>query len=291
MAPQAPWSPTAHAFAQHQFSHVVNFWKQGRQANFRLEVLPGGQAELNLTFKLPPASQVIPPPSHVPPVPAPQRPIPPLFPRGSFSQQSGTHHSQKKTSSRQCKSYWRSVQHRAVLAAPSLPPPENGSLREAAQACVQRLQAASALPVSNQNANKRPLPDSPSALSPSHLPPLAQRIRSDIQVGESEIESPEKEMLRSPPCPENSPYPISPCTNGLPSPAPLVFTPEPPEKSRCLNCEAEMTPDHQSVITDNDSDWEDIENERDLYPTLDLDSEKWADNFTNSIRRFHESNT
>ena len=52
-----------------------------------------------------------------------------------------------------------------------------------------------------------------------------------------------------------------------------------------------MTPDHQCVVTDNDSDWEDIENERDLYPTLDLDSEKWADNFTNSIRRFHESNT
>ena len=83
------------------------------------------------------------------------------------------------------------------------------------------------------------------------------------------------------------------CTNGLPSPAPLVFTPEPPEKSRCLNCEAEMTPDHQCVVTDNviDSDWEDIENERDLYPTLDLDSEKLADNFTNSIRRFHESNS
>ena len=62
-----------------------------------------------------------------------------------------------------------------------------------------------------------------------------------------------------------------------------------------MNCEAEMTPDHQCVVTDNDtvidSDWEDIENERDLYPTLDLDSEKWADNFTNSIRRFHESNT
>ena len=25
MPPQAPWSPTAHAFAQHQFSHEVNF--------------------------------------------------------------------------------------------------------------------------------------------------------------------------------------------------------------------------------------------------------------------------
>ena len=59
MPPQAPWSPTAHAFAHHQFSHVANFWKQGRQASFRLEALHSGQAELNLTFQLPPASEVI----------------------------------------------------------------------------------------------------------------------------------------------------------------------------------------------------------------------------------------
>ena len=45
---------------------------------------------------------------------------------------------------------------------------------------------------SEQSANKRPFPDSPNAPSPSHLPLLAQRIRSDIQVGESEVESPEK---------------------------------------------------------------------------------------------------
>merc|ERR1712130_769607 len=57
-----PWSPTAHTFAQHQFSHVVNFWKQSCQASFRLEALPGGQAVLNLTFQLPDASEVIPPP-------------------------------------------------------------------------------------------------------------------------------------------------------------------------------------------------------------------------------------
>ena len=60
MTPPAPWTPTAHAFAQHQFSHVANFWKQGRQASFRLEALPSGQAELNLTFHLPAASEVIP---------------------------------------------------------------------------------------------------------------------------------------------------------------------------------------------------------------------------------------
>ena len=58
MVPQAPWSPTAQAFAHHQFSHVVNFWKQGRPASLRLEALPGGRAELSLTFQLPPASEL-----------------------------------------------------------------------------------------------------------------------------------------------------------------------------------------------------------------------------------------
>ena len=141
MPPQAPWSPTAHAFAQHQFSHVANFWKQGRPASFQLKALPGGQAELNLAFRLPSASQVIPPPSHVSSVPAPQRPIHPLFPKGCSPQRSSSEFaSQKKVSSRQRKSYRRSVLHRAALAAPSLPPPKDGSLRQAAQACVQRLQ-------------------------------------------------------------------------------------------------------------------------------------------------------
>lgn len=225
MAPQAPWSPTAHAFAQHQFLHAANFWKQGRPASFRLEVLPGGQAELNLTFRLPSASQVIPPPSHVSPVFAPQLPIPPLFsnacfPKGSGGADSKTKQaSPKKFSSRLRKSYQRSVLHKAVLAAPSLPPPAKGSLRQAAQACIQRLQAVPALPVSK----KRPFSVSPISPSPSILPPLAQRIRTDIQIEESELESPEKEILRSPPFLENSPSPISPlhkeapfaCTPGL----------------------------------------------------------------------------
>ena len=299
MSHPAPWSPTAHAFAQHQFSHVANFWKQGLQASFRLEALPGGQAELNLTFQLPPASEVIPPPSHVFPVHAPQRPIHPLFPQSCFPQKSDAdpktkHASQKKVSSRQRKSYRRSVLHRAALAAPSLPPPKTGSLRQAAQACVQRLQAVS---VNTQGAKKRPYPDSPSAPSPSNLPPLAQRIRSDIQVGESEPDSPEKEILRSSHSPENSSPRISPCAKGFPLPAPLVFTPVPPKKSSCLNCEAEMKPDHQCEATDIDSSWEDVESEgsdaqseQNLHPTLDLESEDWAEKFTNSIRRFHGSN-
>ena len=91
---------------------------------------------------------------------------------------SKTKHASKKASSKQRKSYQRSVLHRAALAASSLPPPKIGSLRQAALACVQRQQAVSASPV----AKKRPLPDSPSALSPSNLPPLSQRIRKDIQI-------------------------------------------------------------------------------------------------------------
>ena len=292
MPPQAPWSPNAHAFAHHQFSHVTNFWKQGRQASFQLEALPGGRAELRLTFQLPPASEVVPPPSNVFHVP-PQRPIHPLFPNGCFPQGSAAVSktkppaSQKKVSSRQRKSYRRSVLHRAALAVPSLPSPKNGSLRQAALACVQRLHADSAFPVGTQSAIKRPLPSSPTAPSSSSLPPLAQRIRKDIQVGDSEVESPEKETLRSPPFSENSPSLISPSSKGLPSPAPLVFTPVQSKKSSCMNCEAEMTPDHQCEATDSDSNWEDVENENDLYPTLEVDSEDWAEKFTNNIRRYH----
>lgn len=250
MPSQAPWSPTAHAFAQHQFNHVTSFWKQGRPARFQLEALPGGHAKLNLTFELPPASDVVPPPFHALPVPDRQHrhPIPPLFPTGCFPQGFGADKScdsKKKVSSRRRKSYRRSVLHRAALAAPSLPPPMNGSLRQAALASVQRQQADAALPMSTQSAKKRPLPDSPSATFPSNLPPLTQRIRKDIQVGEGENESPEKEVLRSSPFLENSPSPLSPCVKGIPSPAPLVFTPvlpdSWPEKQSCRNCNAMTT--------------------------------------------------
>ena len=248
MATQALWSPTAQAFAHHQFSHVVNFWKQGRQASFQLEALPGGRAQLNLTFQLPAAPEVVPPPFHVSPAPTHQRPMHPLFPGGYSPKGPKTKPAaQKKVSSKQRKSYWRSVQHKAALAAPSLPPPKNGSLRQAALASVQRLESVSALPVSTQRAKKRPLPDSPNTPSPSSFPPLAHRIREDIQVGESEVESPEKEVLRGTPLLENSPSPISPSLKCIPSPGPLVFTPE-KLNLNCLNCDVKMTPDHQCDI-------------------------------------------
>ena len=141
MAPQAPWSPTAHAFAQHQFSHVSNFWKQGRPASFRLEALPGGQAQLSLTFQLPSASEVIPPPSHVFPVPASLRPITPLFPRGCASKktpvvQANTKFSQEQVSCKRRKSYRRAVLHRAATTALSLPPARENTLRSLASTVV-----------------------------------------------------------------------------------------------------------------------------------------------------------
>ena len=228
----------------------------------------GGRAGLNLTFQLPPASEVVPPPFH--PVPVNQRPIRPLFPGGFFPQGPASDPKtkpvpQKKVSSKQRKSYRRSVLHRAALAVPFLSPPKDGSLRHAALACVQQLQGASASPVSTQSANKRPFPDSPTAPSPSHLPPLPQRIRSDILIGESEVESPEKELLRSSPLLENSLSLGSPCdrpcVKGFPSPAPLVFTPcKIPEVAeivkvplstaegsviKCSNCDGPMGASHQ----------------------------------------------
>ena len=275
MPPQAPWSPTAHAFAQHQFLHVANFWKQGRQASFRLEALPCGKAELNLTFQLPPAFDVVPPPTHVSSVPAPQRPIHPLFPKGCFPKKSVVSRIVKsknpqgsgdqpvpaspKVCSRQRKSYRRSVMHRAALATSSLPPPMNGSLRQAASACVNRLQAERPLPVNNPSSGKRTLSSSPSAPSPTNCSPLAQRMRSDFQINENEVESPEKEALRSQSSPESSLSPLSPqSVKSFPSPAPLIFTPTkineeaetPVEKPvNCSNCEEPMSSTHQCCVT------------------------------------------
>ena len=286
MPPPAPWTPTAHAFAHHQFSQVANFWKQGREASFWLEALPGGRAELNLTFKLPSASEVIPPPSYVPPVPSHQRPIQPLFPKGYFPQGSDLKSKPippKVASKRQRKNYRRSVLHRAALAAASttLPPPKTGSLRQAASACVQRLQADPALQVDTQTVKKRPLD---STTSPSNISPLAQRLRSDFKIGDSEIESPEKELLRSQPSPEKPPSPISPSSaKGFPPPAPLAFTP----------AKLKEDVEEPAFESHDDSDWETVEeSENDSendFPTIDVNCEDWAEKFTESIQRFHNS--
>ena len=57
----------------------------------------------------------------------------------------------------------------------------------------------------------------------------------------------------------------------FPSPAPLAFTPSKvsSEKSRCLNCDAEMTLDHQCKVLNSDSNWEDVESDDNMYPTID----------------------
>ena len=175
-------SPTA----EDQLSHVTNFWRQGRAAEFQLN-LPNGQAELCLTFQLPSPSEIIPPPFN-PALSNPPRDLvrSPHFPRPTFT-------SPKAASKRQRKHYYCSVVHRATKAASSLPPPEKGSLHEAALACVKRQQADQALQV-NKSKRKRQ--------APSNSSPLAKRMRSDFQIDESEVdqvESPENELLRSHP--------------------------------------------------------------------------------------------
>ena len=102
--------------------------------------------------------------------------------------------------------------------------PKNGSLCQANLVSVQRLQADSASPANTQSTKKRSYSesDSPNARSPSKFSPLAQRIRSDLQIGE---ESPGKELLRTQPSPLKSSSPSSPRVMGFPPPAPLAFTP------------------------------------------------------------------
>ena len=225
-APHFGWSPTAEDFTKHQLSHVTNFWRQGRTAEFQLKAMPSGRAELRLTFELPPPSESIPPPIN-PAFCAPPRNLgTPTFPQGVQESETDPKPSLPRVTSRQRKNYRRSVLHRAKLAASSLPPPRNGSLRQAAQACVQRLQADPTSQVSILSARKQAPSRSPSPPSPSNRSPLAQRMRTDFQIGEQEMESPERESLRSQSYPEKTPsLPISPSVRGFPPPAPLSFTP------------------------------------------------------------------
>ena len=58
----------------------------------------------------------------------------------------------------------------------------------------------------------------------------------------------------------------------------------------CCNCDAQMTLNHQCEAGESDSSWEDIENEQELYPTLDMESDDWAEKFTNNIRDYHGVN-
>ena len=113
---------------------------------------------------------------------------------------------------------------------------------------------------------------------------MAQRIRADFKIAESETESPEKELLRSQPSPEKVPSPISPPdAKGLPPPAPLVFT-----RAKSQEDIVDLALESRE---DSDSDWETIEDcESDFendFPTIDVNSEDWAEKFTKSVQRFH----
>ena len=237
MPPQAPWSPNAHAFAQHQFSHVANFWKQGRQASFRLEALPGGQAELNLTFHLPSASEVIPPPIPVLPVPA-QHLIRPLFPKGSFSHAkpasgnslpslspkhapASSSPNRPRSVAQQRRSHHRTCLHKAKLAALQLPPPSSGSLRALALAA----QTASVL---------QPPPSHPeSAVSAAPSPPATALLASSPMPG-----------------PPSPPSPIPQLDGALFSPScERDATVTSPMVINCLNCKGPMSPSHQCEET------------------------------------------
>ena len=60
------------------------------------------------------------------------------------------------------------------------------------------------------------------------------------------MESPERELLRSQPDLQNSKSPHY--VRGVPPPAPLVFTPPKSLTLSCVNCDTEMTPDHQCKL-------------------------------------------
>merc|ERR1712105_352203 len=81
---------------------------------------------------------------------------------------------------------------------------------------------------------------------------MSQRIRSDFQIGEGEVESPEKEVFRSQ-LPENSPAPLSPCSKSIPSPTHLVFTPVPKEDVEVVVNESEHESDSEDAYDESDS--------------------------------------
>ena len=167
----------------------------------------------------------------------------------------------------------------SYIQSSTLPPPKNGSLRQAASACVQSLQAGPALQVNAQTAKKRSL-DSTTSLS--NISPLAQRIRADFKIAEREIESPEKELLRSQSSPEKAPSPISPSgAKDFPPQAPLAFT----------SAKFQENIVNPAFGSREYSDWETIEDcESDFendFPTIDVDCEDWAQQFTKSVQKFH----
>ena len=48
-----------------------------------------------------------------------------------------------------------------------------------------------------------------------------------------------------------------------------------------------MTLNHQGEVLNSDSDWEDVESDNNLYPTIDLGCEDWGDKFSDSVHQNH----
>ena len=256
--PHMPWSPTASNFVHHQLSHVLNFWKQGRQADFHLEALPSGQAALCLKFNLPSPQEVIPPPNSSSPA-APTPPIPPLFP-GNFVPKDQATCPNPKFSSRQRKSFRRSVMHHATKAASTLSPPLKGTLRAAAvKACINQLHAKT-FPTPAPNQKKRPRSNSIPSLSPTSLP-LASRICADLNLSENGEVSPSSSPIEKLRGHDSSPLLLN-CSTPVPVQLPhpnLNLTTSPPQKedwalevaseTSCPNCGNMMSAAHQCTLT------------------------------------------
>ena len=178
--PGGPWTPTSQNFIQHQLHHALNLWRLGHPAVFHLESQSDGRAKLNLSFCLPPPSEIIPPPppsfptsTFTPSHPFPsQRPIIPLFPRGEVPTFQPRHPPQELPRSKR-KSYRRSVLYKASKATPNLPPALPGTLR---WKCANLLQQA----VSAFTKPNPPLPQHPQA-APTFPPQLQQAVSANTK--------------------------------------------------------------------------------------------------------------
>ena len=253
--PTAPmWTPTAQCFAQHHLSHALNFWRLGHPAVYHLESLSDGRAKLNLSFCLPPPSEIIPPPpsfSHpIPPhysrrpgapTPPPKRPIVPLFPPGEAPLQtlrpSPGPRQAPALSSKQRKSHRRAVLHRASQATPSLPPALPGTLRWQCAGLLQRAFAAATCPQpaaphlqqhSPEAPNSTPLQAPQSSGKRLHSPSpetLSHRLRLESLRETPLPSSPGSPTLNLTPVPFTQPPAPSPAQGPYPGPHHPLPTP------------------------------------------------------------------
>ena len=256
--PPVQWTPTAHCFAQHLFSQVTNFWRQGREASFHLKSLNNGQAEMSLAFRLPHPSEIIPPPSPypVPPFPTsnstrpaaptpPKRPIIPLFPPGQAPKLKQRKSPVKQpapqapappapaqaTQATPSHSHRRAVLLGASQATPSLPPALPGTLRWQCAGLLQRAIAAATCPQPSaphlQQHSRSPQLYSPSSTS-------VIREASSLPFPRNFVpQAPSREPQGNPPAqlpglPNSEPHPCPlPKRDDLPSSPTLNLTPVP----------------------------------------------------------------